>query len=132
MTGCGCNSSLIGGRKRRQIGKRTRKNKRGGGWLDDLKSTFMSSDTNANASDPYASEQTSWWRNLTNKIMPSKEKPGDSSYSYSDPSYSYSNTSYSSGGNKSRRHKGRRGGARGCGMYKSKSKKNGRSTRSRK
>lgn len=140
MTGCGCNSSLIGGRKRRQIGKRTRKNKRGGGWLDDLKSRFMSSNTNGNTSDPYASgsstytsdpypseQKTSWWENLTNRIMPSKEKSSDSSYSY--PSYSYSNPS---GGNKSRRHKGRRGGSLGCSMYKNKSKKNGRSTRSRK
>jgi len=136
MAGCGCNDSLIGGRKRRQIGKRTRKNKRGGGWLDDLKARIMPSDTNVTTSDPFASEpKTSWWGSLTNRFMPSKEKSVDTTYSSSYPSYSSENTaglnnnpSYAYGGNKSRKRKGLHGGTRGCSMYKNKSKKNGRSS----
>jgi hypothetical protein len=117
MTGCGCDGSLVGGKKRRQIGKRTRKSKHyGGGWYDDLKSKLTGT-----PSDPYA---PSWWDNLKNKFNSATTESSTASdpYVYNPPA---SNVSTAYGGKKSRKHRVCRGGS--STSHKSKHKK-GRKT----
>ena len=128
MSSCNsCELPLKGGRKRRQIGKRTRKVTRGGGWWDDIKSKFSGS------ADSGLSASPNWWESIKSKVSESAGQVSSAITPSNAPSAPAmpvtSTTTY--GGRKSRNK--RRGGRHSC-VYegKGRSKKAGRSrTRSR-